>query len=45
MKIYLFRGSRIKATSKDIILRRFGLTNNAKNLALITRVKKMEGKK
>jgi len=45
MKIYLFRGQRIKATSKDEILRRFGLKNNTKTLALIVKIKKMENTK
>jgi hypothetical protein len=40
MKVYLFRGEKIKATSKDVILRRFGLKVNAKTKAAIIKLKK-----
>jgi len=41
MNKYLFRGSKIEATSKEAIMRRFGLKNNDKNKALITIIKPM----
>jgi len=45
MAIYLFKGKKVEATSKDEILRRFGLKNNTKTLALIVKIKKMENTK
>ena len=44
MNTYLFKGEKIKASSKTAVLRRFKLnTYDKKNLAMVTKVKKANG--
>ena len=39
---YLYKGHKIEATSKEAVMRRFGLKMNDKSKALVTIVKPME---
>lgn len=39
---YLYKGHKIEATSKEAVMRRFGLPMTAKSKALITEIKPME---
>jgi hypothetical protein len=42
MKLYLFKGKRIEAVSKDDVLRKAGLKCNTKNYQLVMKLKRRE---
>jgi hypothetical protein len=40
MKLYIFKGKKVKARSKDEVIRKAGLPVNKKNYLLVTKINK-----